>query len=321
LRARGERALMPTFDAVMLLAFGGPESMDEVRPFLRRVLEGRTIPEERFEAVVRHYEVIGGRSPLCDITRRQALALEAALARTGSPLPVVLGMRNSAPFIGDSLRELGERGAKRVLGLIMAAHESPASHGRYREAVARAQQQLGPSAPEVRFCAGFHLHPGFITANLEHLRAALLRLPEQERADAVLVFTAHSIPISVAQGSPYVAQLEQSAARVAAAFGRPEHLIAYQSRSGSPREPWLEPDVSVLIRAQAARGTRALLLCPIGFVCDHVEVLYDLDIEAAKTAREAGIALARAQAVNDAAPFIDALALRVREACSLPTSG
>jgi ferrochelatase len=311
---------MPSFDAVMLLAFGGPESMDEVRPFLRRVLEGRPIPEERFEAVVKHYEVIGGRSPLNDITRRQGLALSAALASSGEPLPVVLGMRNSEPFIRDTLAELGKAAAKRVLGVIMAAHESPASHGRYHEAVARAKAELGTGAPEVSFCEGFHDHPGFIAANVEHVRAALLRLPEQAREGAALVFTAHSIPVAVAQLSPYVAQLERSAALVAWALGKAEHLIAYQSRSGSPREPWLEPDINALIRAQAACGTRALVVCPIGFVCDHVEVLYDLDIEAAKTAREVGVALARADAVNDAAAFIDALALRVREACALPAA-
>jgi ferrochelatase len=301
-------------DAVLMLAFGGPESLDEVRPFLQRVLAGRPVPPERFEEVVRHYERIGGRSPLGEITRRQAQALEAALARQGLALPVAIGMRNSAPFIADALRELHTRGCRRALGVIMAAHESEASHGRYREAVRAARQELGEHAPEVEYTAGFHDHDGFIAANAEHVRAALLRLPEAQRATAQLVFTAHSIPTAVAERSPYAQQIAQSAALVAGALGVDELLIAYQSRSGSPRDPWLEPDINALIREQAASGARALVLCPIGFVCDHVEVLYDLDVEAAETARAAGVALARAQAVNDHPAFIAALAQGVLQA-------
>jgi protoporphyrin/coproporphyrin ferrochelatase len=301
-------------DAVLVIAFGGPESMDEVRPFLARVLAGRPVPPERLEEVVHHYELIGGRSPLNEITRRQAHALQAALASGGSTLPVAIGMRNSAPFIVDTLRELSARGCRRVLGVIMAAHESEASHGRYREAVLAAQRELGADAPEVHYSAGFHDHPGFIAANVAHTRAALLQLPEAERAGAPLLFTAHSIPTAIAERSPYVQQITRSAALVTAELGAGSPLIAYQSRSGSPRDPWLEPDVNAVIRAQAAQGVRALVLCPIGFVCDHVEVLYDLDVEAAQTARTAGVTLARAQAVNDHPEFIAALAARVREA-------
>ena len=307
-------------DAVMLTAFGGPERMDEVRPFLRRVLEGRAVPAERFEEVVRHYEVLGGRSPLGEITRRQAAALEVALAGAGLALPVAIGMRNSAPFISDTLQTLRAGGASRVLSVIMAAHESPASHGRYREAIALVRKKLGADAPEVSYSEGFHDHRGFVTANVEHARAAQARVPENERERALLVFTAHSIPLAVAEGSPYVAQLERSASLVASALGKRNYRVAYQSRSGSPREPWLGPDINDVIREQAGRGTRALLLCPIGFVCDHVEVLYDLDVEAAKTARGHGLALARAQAVNDDPAFISALLERVQQACAAVSS-
>lgn len=303
---------MPSFDAVMLIAFGGPESMDEVRPFLRRVLEGRPVSQERFEEVVHHYQVIGGRSPLGTITRQQAAALEAELADAGRALPVAIGMRNSAPFIHDTLETLRARGAERVLGVIMAAHRSPASHGRYEEAVAHALAKLGPRAPAVSYAPGFHARPGFVAANVEHARAALSRLSAHERERFMLVFTAHSIPVAVAQ--PYVPQLTQSAKLVASALGSDDFRIAYQSRSGSPRDPWLEPDINAVIREQAANGTRALLLCPIGFVCDHVEVLYDLDVEAAQTARTAGIALARAESANAHPAFIAALAQSVRDA-------
>jgi ferrochelatase len=302
------------FDAVLMLAFGGPESMDEVRPFLARVLAGRPVPPERLEEVVSHYAQIGGRSPLNEITRRQARALEAALAQAGAPLQVAIGMRNSAPFIADALSELGAAGCRRVPGLIMAAHESEASHGRYREAVEAARAKLGAAAPELHYTAGFHDHPGFIAANVEHLRAAQARMHEDARGAARIVFTAHSIPTAVAARSPYVQQIAQSAALVARELGADEPVIAYQSRSGSPRDPWLEPDINALIRARAADGERALVLCPIGFLCDHVEVLYDLDVEAAQTARDAGVTLERAQAVNVHPAFISALAARVNDA-------
>jgi protoporphyrin/coproporphyrin ferrochelatase len=288
--------------------------MDEVRPFLRRVLAGRPVPEERFEQVVHHYEVIGGRSPLVEITRKQATALQATLRASGLDLEVSVGMRHSAPFLSDALQAARGRGARRVLCVIMAGHESPASHGRYREAVEQALQALGSEAAAVGYSAGFHDHPGFIAANVEHVRVARGPLPGDD--DALLVFTAHSIPSAVAERSPYVAQLSRSAALIAAELGAERHLLAYQSRSGSPREPWLEPDVNQVIRQQAALGARALVLCPVGFVCDHVEVLYDLDIEAAKTARDCGVALGRAKAVNDHPAFISALCDRVLQACA-----
>ena len=306
----------PSFDAVMLIAFGGPEHTGEVRPFLQRVLAGRPVPPERFEEVVRHYEVIGGRSPLGEITRQQAAALEAELAQAGLHVPVVIGMRHSHPFLSDSLRALRARGARRVLGVIMAVHEGEASHARYRAAVEAARAELGDGAPVVRYSAGFWTHPGFIAANAEHVRAARARLPLELRAGARLVFTAHSVPVSSA--SPYAEQIADSARLVAAALDVAEYRIAYQSRSGSPRDPWLEPDINAAMREEAARSTRALVLCPVGFVCDHVEVLYDLDVEAARTASDAGIALARASAAGTHPQFIAALAQRVREAWTAP---
>ena len=298
------------FDRVLVIAFGGPESPEQVRPFLRRVLAGRPTPEARFEAVAHHYERIGGRSPGPEITRRQASALERALRARGVTLPVVVGLRNSAPLVHDALAEIAARGGRRALGLILAAHESEASHGRYRQAVDAARAQLGAGAPEVAYSGSFHTHPGFVAAHAEHLSRALEALPEPSAAR--VVFTAHSIPTGMQQ--PYVAQLEESARLVAAAVGRTDYRIAYQSRSGAPSDPWLEPDINQVIRDEAAKATRALALCPLGFVCDHVEVLYDLDIEAAQTARDAGVKIARAAAPNDHPAFIDALAETVTAA-------
>jgi ferrochelatase len=303
------------YDAVLVIAFGGPENMDEVRPFLRRVLAGRPVPEARFEEVVHHYGAIGGRSPLPELTRSEVSALERELAQRGQNISVELGMRNSAPFLIDVLRALGARGCKRVLGVIMAVHEGPASHGRYRESIATARKQLaeaGELAPEVDYTAGFHLHPGFIAAHVEHVRAAQAKL--SHGAQPKLIFTAHSVPVATAV--PYAAQIAESAARVADELGVTDYRLAYQSRSGAPTDTWLEPDVRDVIREEAAAGTRALLLCPIGFLCDHVEVLYDLDVEAVQTAREVGIELVRAAAPNSHPGLISALADRVSEALS-----
>jgi ferrochelatase len=299
-------------DAVLVIAFGGPESLEEVRPFLRRVLAGRPIPEARFEAVAHHYEVIGGRSPGPEITRRQTEALEAALRARGVALPVVHGLRNSAPLLDEALASIAARGGRCALGVILAAHESEASHGRYHGAVRTAQELLGERAPEVAYASGFHTHPGFVAANAEHLTRALATLSDPSAA--TVVFTAHSIPTSMRD--PYVTQLEESARLVAAAIGRTDYRIAYQSRSGAPSDPWLEPDVNALIRQQAAAGTRAIALCPLGFVCDHVEVLYDLDVEAAQTAKDVGVELVRAAAANDHPAFVEALADAVCEALS-----
>lgn len=293
-------------DAVVLLAFGGPERPDDVRPFLRRVLAGRAVPEARLEEVAHHYDALGGRSPLPAITRRQAAALEPRLAARGLAVPVRVGFRHSAPTIAETLRELAARGAMRVRAVIMAAHEGAASRGRYRDAAEAACAELGAGAPRIAYTPSFHDHAGFVTANAEHVRAAERAIPEAERAASVLVFTAHSIPTRDA--TPYVAGMEESARLIAHALGRASHRIAYQSRSGSPREPWLEPSIEQVIEEEAARGTRHLIAAPIGFVCDHVEVLYDLDVEAAAVAKTRGIGFHRAATVGEHPAFIDALA-------------
>ena len=301
-------------DAIVLIAFGGPETMQDVRPFLENVLAGRAVPGARFEEVVRHYEVIGGRSPLNELTERQARALQARLAGLGIELPVLTAMRNWKPYIRDTLGSLMDAGKQRVLGIIMAALETEASRSRYMAAVQTARQALGDAAPKVDFTPSFGSCDGFLQANAENVQAALAQLPQDARAGARLIFTAHSIPVSMAEDSPYVAQLEQAARAVAKRLGRDDYRIAYQSRSGSPDDRWLEPDINDVIKQEAASGCQQLVLCPIGFVCDHVEILYDLDVEAAKTAAEAGLSLQRAAAANDHPRFVEALAEIVKAA-------
>jgi ferrochelatase len=205
-------------------------------------------------------------------------------------------------------------GVRRALGVILAAQQSDASWGRYQRDVAEARAALGDAAPAVDFAPGWHAHPLFIEAVAARAAAALAALPAARRAVVRLVFTAHSIPVALAAVSPYEGQLQVGAALVAERLGVHEHQLAYQSRSGNPREPWLEPDIGEVIRAEARRGTRELLVVPLGFVCDHVEVLYDLDIEARQIAAEVGIGFTRAETVNDHPAFIRMLAALVAAA-------
>ncbi|MCW5889009.1 MAG: ferrochelatase [bacterium] len=290
--------------AVLLIAFGGPTRPDEIRPFLANVTRGRPIPPARLEAVVRHYEEIGGRSPLNALTFRQADALRARLPG----VPVYVGMRNWAPYLADVVAEMARDGVGDALGLILSPHASEASRERYVEAVAAGCTALGGRAPRFTWAPSWHVHPDFVAAWVDMVGAALAAVP----AGAPLVFTAHSIPLAAAAASPYVQEIQASAAAVTAALGGRPWRLAWQSRSGNPRDPWLEPDVEDVIRELGADGVRHLVVAPIGFVCDHVEVLYDLDVAAQKTARAAGVTLVRASTPNDHPHFVRMLADVVR---------
>jgi ferrochelatase len=296
------------FDAVLLIAFGGPTKMDEVRPFLANVLRGRPVPPQRIESVVHHYELIGGRSPLNDLTFRQARGLEHALRAAAISLPVYVGMRNWTPYLHETLVQMRDAGVKRAVGVILSPQQNDAGWGRYLRDVDDARTTIGASAPVVEFAAEWHAHPLFVDALGCQVAQALALVPEERRIAAPLLFTAHSIPVTMAEQSPYVAQLNELAGLVAVRVGHANWSLAYQSRSGSPREPWLEPDVCEVIRQLAAKGVRDVVVAPIGFVCDHVEVLYDLDIEAKQVADAAGVQLVRASTVNDHAAFVRMLA-------------
>ena len=292
-------------DAVLMIGFGGPTRADEVRPFLDNVLRGRPIPRERYEEVAHHYDLLGGRSPYNDLTMRQAAALRTELAKKKAGVPVAVGMRNWQPYVADTLRDLADGGARRVLGFIMAAHRSEASFERYQATVNDARAALGDGAPEVVYPEPWHDHPLFTTAVASRAREAYSRLDFPERSRARLIFTAHSIPLAMAQAGPYVEQLTQSARIVAADLGIDTWQFAYQSRSGSPRDAWLEPDIKETLRSLDAK---IAVVVPLGFLCDHVEVLYDLDIEAAQVARAAGIRMERAPTVGDHPLFIEMMA-------------
>jgi ferrochelatase len=296
------------FDAVILIAFGGPTASHEIRPFLANVTRGRRISGERLEEVARHYERMpGGRSPLNDLTVTQARALGEALARRGAPTEVRVGMRNWHPYLYEVLGELAERGARRCLGIIMSSLRCEASWDRYQQDVSEALALTG-GLPEVVFTAPWSTHPGFIDTLVDRASDVLREVPADGRRWTPLVFTAHSIPVAMADASPYVDDFTAVSRAVVSKLDHARWSLAYQSRSGRPEDPWLEPDINTVLKSLAADGERHAVVVPVGFVCDHVEVLYDLDVEAVETARACGLTLHRAGTAGDHPAFIDALA-------------
>ena len=296
------------YQAVLLIAFGGPTSPEEIRPFLARVTQGTAIPPQRLEDVARHYEALGGKSPLNEITSRQARAVQKLLRDRGMGFSVYVGMRNAAPFFVDVLRQMARDGIERALGFILSSHHTDASWGRYQRNVADARLEIGAGAPEIDYCAGWYDHPLFIQTWCELIEEGFAGIARSQHPATPLVFTAHSVPVSMANRSSYVEELEITARSVAEKIGHKNWSIAYQSRSGKPGDAWLEPDINLVIRDLSVRGATDVVVAPIGFVCDHVEVLYDLDIEAKKTAAQAGIRLHRASCPNDYTTFIQMIA-------------
>jgi protoporphyrin/coproporphyrin ferrochelatase len=325
------------FDAVLVIAFGGPQAPADVRPFLQNVLRGRRVAPGRVDEVAHHYAAVGGRSPITELTRLQAAGLQRRLADAGTPLPVFVGMRNWHPYLADTLAEMSRAGIRRAVGFIAAAHRSYSSCTQYRENVADARASLaqrGLADVEVTYVEDWYYHPLFVAANADRIRAAIDGLDPRLRDRARLVFTAHSIPESMAAQYPYREQFEETArltthAVVGARSSRRDADLlrdadladssrpgtVYQSRSGRPEDPWLGPDICDYLRDERSRGLEAVVICPIGFVCDHVEVLYDLDVEGAEVCRAIDLPMVRAQAVNDHPAFLDMMADVVLRTC------
>src|SRR5262245_23949920 len=285
------------FDAVLLISFGGPGGLADVRPFLANVLRGRRVSPQRVEDVAHHYEHFGGVSPITALTMKQAEGLRERLAHSGHPLPVYVGMRNWHPLLPDTLRAMSDAGHRRAVGFIAAAQHSFSSCAQYRQNVDDARvalREAGRADVDVTYVDSWFEHDLFAAANAAHVKDALARLPEHARGQARLIFTAHSIPVPMAEESQYREQIHAGAKRVAHRVGMPDWAIVFQSRSGRLDDPWLGPDICEYLRREQASGLRAAVLCPIGFVCDHIEVLWDLDQEAAAVCRELGIDMARA---------------------------
>ena len=297
----------PRVDALLVVSFGGPEGPDDVIPFLENVTRGRGVPRERLEEVARHYGHFGGVSPINAQNRALAAAVRAELEAHSAPLPVYLGNRNWHPFLRETLAEMADDGVERALAFLTSGFSCYSGCRQYRENLHVAQRAVGPRAPEVARTRMFYNHPGFVEASAELLSEALAQLPPERRDHAHVAFTAHSIPVAMARQSRYETQLAESARLVAEAVGVSDRALVYQSRSGAPHVPWLEPDVCDHLRALVARGVRDVVLVPIGFVSDHVEVLYDLDVEAREVAAELGLTLVRAATVGTHPAFVGAI--------------
>ena len=293
------------YDAFLLVSFGGPDGPDDVIPFLENVLRGRNVPRERMLEVAEHYHHFGGRSPINEQNRGLVAAIERELAEHGPPLKVYWGNRNWHPLLADTLRQMAADGVRRALAFVTSAFSSYSGCRQYRENIAAAQAEVGPAAPQVDKLRVFFNHPGFIEPMIERTRAALEQIPGDRRADALLVFTAHSIPPAMAAGCRYQEQLREACRLVANGIHRDDWYSVYQSRSGPPQQPWLEPDIGDFLRQQHAIGPiRDVVIVPIGFISDHMEVVYDLDTEAKQLCDQLGINMVRAATVGTHPRFI-----------------
>jgi len=296
---------MMNYDAILVVSFGGPESRDEVIPFLETVLRGKNIPRERLLTVAEHYYHFGGKSPINDQTRDLIAALKIELEQHGPNLPIYLGNRNWHPLLPDTLRQMKQDGIGRALGFVTSAYSSYSGCRQYREDIARAHSEVGPGAPEVDKVRAFFNHPGFIEATVDRVREAMQDIPSGARQNVQIIYTAHSIPLAMANTSDYVMQLEEVRRLVSAAIGHNNDVLVYQSRSGAPGQPWLEPDIlEYLRRVHAENLASAVVLAPISFLSDHMEVLYDLDIEARQLCDSLGLMMARAKTVGVHPKFI-----------------
>jgi ferrochelatase len=292
------------YDALLIVSFGGPEGMDDVMPFLRNVLRGRNVPEERMVEVARHYELFGGISPINQQNRELIAALRTELDRNGVGLPIYWGNRNWNPFLADTLRQMRDDGVKNALALFTSAFSSYSGCRQYWENIDEARAELDEGAPEIRKLRAFYNHPGFIEANVDHVRAALEKIPADHRAGAQIVFTAHSIPMAMAASCDYQAQLLETCRLVGEQIERSDWRLVFQSRSGPPSQPWLEPDIRDHLRSLGEQGVSDLVVVPVGFLSDHMEVIYDLDTEAAKLSVELGLNLVRASTVGSHPRFV-----------------
>ncbi|MCA9601349.1 MAG: ferrochelatase [Polyangiales bacterium] len=300
------------YDAILVFSFGGPEHPDEVMPFLESVTRGRGVPRDRLLAVATHYQQFGGRSPINEQNRALVAALREALVQRGMQRPVYLGNRHAKPHLADTLAAIRADGHRRVLAFVTSSFGSYSGCRAYREDLDRARTGLGEPGLEVDILRKHHNHPLFIDAVVDRAQAAKARLGDAA-ATARLVFTAHSIPVAMARTSPYESQLRDAAGLVAERLGTEAWDLVWQSRSGPPQVPWLEPDVLDHLRATRAAGTESVLLVPLGFVSDHMEVVYDLDTEARNLARSLGLRLERAQTVGTHPHFVDMIVELIRE--------
>ena len=292
------------YDALLVVSFGGPEGMTEVMPFLENVLRGRNVPPERMRAVAHHYELFGGVSPINEQNRQLIAALKEELATSNLDLPIYWGNRNWHPLLADTLREMASDGIRHALAFFTSAYSSYSGCRQYREDIERARAEVGPGAPSVDKLRAFYNHPGFIEPNAENVRAALEQIPAARRAAAQIAFTAHSIPLKMAVGCDYQAQLMETCRLVAESLQHERWRLVFQSRSGPPTQPWLEPDICDYLSELKEAGTEDVVIAPVGFISDHMEVIYDLDTEARAVCERLKLNMVRAATVGTHPLFI-----------------
>ncbi len=324
---RGTAAVSLAFDSVFFIAFGGPTPGccaqrvpcpgTEAQCFIQSIVGQHPTAQARVADVAAHYAQLGGFSPFNDLTSQQVHGVARLLRQQGLDVPVHVGMRHWPPYIRDVLRDMAAQGHQRILAVILAPHQCFASWEWYQQTVAEGLAALGEETIQVTYMDPWYTQAGYLTAIVAQMRHACAGLEAERAKEAALIYTAHSIPASMAAQAPYVQQFAATAAAATRLFERTEHHLAYQSQAhGTPR-PWLQPDINDAIRQMQAAGYRDVVLSPIGFLCDHVEVLYDLDVEARQTAADCGVTYVRAPTVGTHPAFLgmlsDLIATRLRE--------
>lgn len=305
------------YDAILVVSFGGPEGPDDVMPFLENVLRGRNVPRERMLEVAEHYQHFGGVSPINLQNRELIRSLRLELDAHDIDLPIYWGNRNWHPLLPDTIARMKADGVRRAIAYFTSAFSSYSGCRQYRENIIAARDQVGQGAPEIDKLRVFFNHPTFIEINAANVRSALLQFPNAERESAHLLFTAHSIPKSMADNCRYELQLRAACKLISEAAGHPQYELLYQSRSGPPTQPWLEPDIcDTLEKVADQKSSRYVVISPIGFVSDHMEVLFDLDVEAADLCREKGLHMVRTATVGNDPRFIAMIRELIQERMS-----
>jgi len=312
-----------TYDALLLVSFGGPESLDEIRPFLERITEGKNIPSDRLEEIVQRYETVGGVSPLNANMRDIRERLEIEIKSRDINIPIFIGHRNVEPLIVETVNEMKVSGVAKSLAWLASPYSSYSSCRQYTENIENARSQIGANAPQIEQIRRHHDHPGLIEPAADCLRSAIENIPSERRSEVVLLFSAHSLPMSMAESCRYEAEINEAALLVANKVDPDKRLrreIVWQSRSGPPSVPWLEPDINDKLDQLSSEGVKAVTVSPIGFPIENFEVLWDLDFEASNKASSLGMDFSRAETVNNDSRFISMIADLLCERISKPTA-
>jgi protoporphyrin/coproporphyrin ferrochelatase len=307
----------PKYDALLFVSFGGPEGPDEVLPFMENVTRGRAIPTERLIEVSAHYQLFGGVSPINSQNEALIKAIRERMIERGTELPIYWGNRNWEPYVHEAVDYMRTDGVRRAIAFVTSAFSSASGCRQYREDIEKARAQVGDDAPIVDKIRVFYNHPGFVEPMIDNTIAALQKMEARGVTPTHIAFTAHSIPMSMASTSDYEAQLREACALVASGVARIwEYLpweLVYQSRSGAPGQPWLEPDIRDHLAARHGEGATGVVMVPIGFISDHMEVVYDLDTQALETANQLGLPVERAATVGTDPRFVDMICALIDE--------